>query len=418
MRASVGSGGRFADDPGIHVDEMKPRRPSLRVSVVTETFPPEVNGVAATLAHLVDGLVGRGHALQLVRPRQRADGEERQAGRIDEVLLQGLPIPRYPDLKMGVPSKRALVRLWSLHRPDVVHIATEGPLGWSALQAAEFLKLPMVSDFRTNFHAYSRHYGIGWLQRPILAYLRKFHNRTSTTMVPTEALKRELDGCGFRNLRVIARGVDTQLFSPTRRDDALRAQWGAGSDTLVVLYVGRMAAEKNLAALVSAYEAMRTERPDLRLVMVGDGPIRSELQQRCPQALFTGVLHGETLARHFASADVFLFPSLTETYGNVTPEAMASGLAVVAFDHAAAAALIDSGESGLLARPEAAVEFVELAKRLAGDDALIRGLGRRARDVASGIGWPRIVDQVEQVLFAAQEGRTLPFDVGIARAAT
>ena len=235
--------------PGLMIQNYAAAQRSLRVAVVTETYPPEVNGVAMTLARMVEGLHRRNHDVQLIRPQQ--DGRETaECGvRFHEVLTRGLPIPRYPNLRMGVPSKRTLVRLWGRHRPDVVHIATEGPLGWSALQAALHLKLPVSSDFRTNFHAYSEHYGIGWLCKPIMAYLRKFHNRTQCTMVPTDALQRELEASGFRRLAVVTRGVDTLQFAPQRRSDALRAQWGVGATDLVVACVGRLAPEKNLGTL-------------------------------------------------------------------------------------------------------------------------------------------------------------------------
>jgi len=187
---------------GIVYEELLGVRRSLRIAVVTETYPPEVNGVAGTAARFVEGLRGRGHQIQLVRPRQANE----VASDTEEFLVRGLAIPNYPSLKMGLPARRALERLWTLRRPDLVHIVTEGPLGWSALQAAEKLKLPAVSDFRTNFHAYSAHYGVGWLKTPIVAYLRKFHNRTLFTLVPTEGVRNELAGLGFRGLRVIARG--------------------------------------------------------------------------------------------------------------------------------------------------------------------------------------------------------------------
>ena len=262
--------------------------------------------------------------------------------------MRGLAIPRYPSLKMGLPARRALERLWTLRRPDLVHIVTEGPLGWSALQAAEKLKLPAVSDFRTNFHAYTTHYGVGWLKKPIFGYLRKFHNRTLFTMVPTEAMRNDLAALGFRGLRVIARGVDTQLFDPARRDEKLRASWGAAPGDPVLIHVGRIAAEKNLPCLAAAYEAARERTPRAKLVLVGDGPERRALQARFPDAVFAGQRKGEDLAAHYASGDIFLFPSLTETYGNVTLEAMASGLAVVAFNYAAAADVIKHGASGML----------------------------------------------------------------------
>lgn len=312
--------------------------------------------------------------------------------------MRGLPIPRYPNLRMGVPSRRALVRLWSHQRPDIVHIATEGPLGWSALQAAGQLRLPVTSDFRTNFHAYSRHYGVGWLSRPIMSYLRKFHNRTQATMVPTAALRSDLHAAGFRCLHVVTRGVDTARFSPERRSEALRASWGAGPDDPVLACVGRLAAEKNLDRVIEAYEAARQVNPRCRLLLVGDGPMRDAITQRCPEAILAGQRGGEDLAAHYASADLFVFASLTETFGNVTTEALASGLAVVAYRHAAAAELIESGREGVLIEPPDRASFVAAVCALVADRARGQALGHAARQRALGLGWSAIVAQFEAVL--------------------
>jgi len=388
------------DEP-IEVDNYLPARRSLRVAVVSETYPPEVNGVAATIARVVDGLRDRGHELQLVRPRQGRGDEALQDQGFAEVLMRGLPIPRYPQLKMGLPSRQQLLRLWASQRPDVVHIVTEGPLGWSALQAASHLKLPVVSDFRTNFHAYSRHYGVAWLRTPIMAYLRKFHNRTSCTMVPTEGLRAELQAAGFRGLRVVSRGVDTRQFDPSRRSVALRASWGARPTDLVVLCVGRLAAEKNLDVLLRAFESLKAEDPSARLVLVGDGPERAALQQRCPEAHFAGLRRGDDLAAHYASADLFLFPSVTETFGNVVPEAMASGLPVVGFDYAAARQMVRHGDNGLLVAYDDGEAFRAAAQRLAGQLGWVRAMGAQARVTASGLDWGRIIQQVEQVYTTA-----------------
>jgi len=373
-----------------------PRR-SLRIATVTETWPPEVNGVAKSAARFVEGLRALGHDIQIVRLRQTQ--AERSVG--EEILMRGMAIPRYPELRMGLPAKRALLRLWTLRRPDVVHIVTEGPLGWSALEAARKLRLPAVSDFRTNFHAYSTHYGLGWLRRPILAYLRKFHNRTLATLVPTEAMRGELHGLGFERLRVIGRGVDTALFDPGRRDARLRASWGAGPDDPVVLYVGRLAPEKNLSTLAAAAEAAQTANPRVRLVFVGDGPARPELAERFPWAIFAGARRGADLAAHYASGDVFLFPSLTETYGNVTLEAMASGLAVLAYDYAAAAAVIRHGTSGVLVPSADETAFVSHAAALAAEPQRARRLGEGARREALGRSWLRVSRELEAVLAAA-----------------
>ncbi len=387
------------------VDDLMPARRSLRVAVVTETYPPEINGVAATIARVVEGLRGRGHEVQLVRPRQDRGEAAADGPGFAELLMRGLPIPRYPQLKLGLPSRRALVRHWTAHRPDVVHIVTEGPLGWSALQAALQLRLPVVSDFRTNFHAYSRHYGVAWLRDPIMAYLRKFHNRTACTMVPTETLRTELRASGFRRLRVVSRGVDTRMFDPARRSRALRRDWGADETSTVVICVGRLAPEKNLGSLIDAFQAMRERDPTVRLVLVGDGPERARLQQRCPDAVFAGVRRGEDLAMHYASADVFLFPSLTETFGNVLPEAMASGLAVLGHRYAAAAQLVRDDENGLVVPFGDDGAFVHAASTLAGQRDRIRGLGSAARVTALDQDWARVVAAVEsEYLSAMAEG--------------
>jgi len=392
----------------IVVDRPPAARRPLRIAVVTETYPPEVNGVSLSLARVVQGLQSRGHDLQLVRPRQQPQQVPEAGPRLQEVLTGGWPIPGYPKLRMGVPCRRALVQRWTQERPDVVHIATEGPLGWSALRAARQLGLPTSSDFRTNFHAYGRHYGLGWLAGPIRLYLRWFHNRAGRTMVPTEALRAQLEALGFERLAVVSRGVDTRLFDPARRSAALRASWGAGDDDLVIVYVGRLAAEKNLHAVIAAYAAVRERDSKARLVLVGDGPLREELRRSCPQAHFAGQRRGEDLAAHYASGDLFAFPSLTETFGNVTPEAMASALPVVAFDTAAAGQLIRSGVNGSLVSPPHAAAFVDAVVRLAADAPRRRALGRAARETAQSLDWDAVVAQFEAVLVRALEGAGRP----------
>ncbi len=393
---------------GIVVDHYPAARRSLRVALVSETYPPEVNGVSMTVARVVEGLHRRNHEVQLVRPRQAPEHEAQRGVRFHEVLMRGLPIPRYPHLRMGMPSRRELVHLWATARPDIVHVATEGPLGFSALQAARHLKLPLSSDFRTNFHAYSRHYGVGWLRKPIMAYLRKFHNRCLVTMVPTEPLRAELAAAGFRDVTVVARGVDTRSFTPHQRSPALRESWDAGDEDLVVACVGRLAAEKNLDVVVRCFEAIQRENPRARLLWVGDGPLRAELAQRTPGAIFAGQRRGADLAMHYASADLFLFPSLTETFGNVTAEAMASGLAVVAFDYAGAAQLIRPGESGVLVPFGDAIEFQSAAVQLARSAARRRALGEQARHRACLQDWDGIVARFESLLIDAMHRHAAP----------
>ena len=379
-------------DTDICIDHLAHGRSPLRLAVVTETYPPEVNGVAHTLHQLVKGLVDRGHTVQLVRPRQRTD---LPTANESEVLMRGMPLPRYPGLRMGLPCKRKLLQLWSVQRPDVVHIATEGPLGWSALRAATQLRIPVTSDFRTNFHAYSRHYGMGLMVKTILMVLRKFHNATQLTLVPTPDVKQQLDLLGFKRLSIVGRGVDTGVFSDRHRSAVCRARWGADDNTWVWLCVGRLAPEKNWELAVQAFQAVKQQQPNSRLVFVGDGPREAALRRLCPEAWFEGVLTGQALAGVVASCDGMLFPSLTETFGNVVIEGMASGLPVVAFRQAAAADLIVSGEHGHVAEVGDDQGFIKAAVTLSCQPEWARQQGRQAvRRVASRT-WSAIAQQME-----------------------
>ena len=371
----------------------------LRMAVVTETYPPEVNGVAMTTGRIVSAMQARGHQIQLIRPRQGALDVGLPETNLEHVLKPGIPIPRYHDLRLGLPAKSSLLRLWRVKRPDVVHLVTEGPLGWSALSAALMMGIPVTSDFHTNFHHYSGHYGLGWFKNPIEKYLRNFHNRSRLTMVPTRAMRDELLRDSYQNVSVVARGVDTQLFNPVRRSDSLRATWGVGPDDIVALYVGRLAAEKNLPVVLRAFASLRARQPSAKLVLVGDGPLRSELARAFPDTVFAGMRTGEELATYYASGDVFLFPSLTETFGNVTLEAMASGLAVVAYDYAAARELVTHRENGLVAPFDAADTFCALAGEAVADSKTRRAMGLAARQTAENTSWSTIYSLFEQTLF-------------------
>jgi len=388
-------------DSPIVLEDYPATRPSLRIAVVTETWPPEVNGVAMTLAKLVQGLSHRNHDVQLIRPRQTKSESPLNDASLEEVLMRGMPIPRYPELKLGLPSKKTLVKTWTLRRPDVVHIATEGPLGWSALQAAKVLKLPVTSDFRTNFQSYSKHYGVGWLRKPIVAYLRKFHNATACTMVPTRELMRTLSENGFANLKVVSRGVDTKLFNISKRDTSLRSSWGATDNTKVLISVGRMAPEKNLDQVLKTYDALKSTGQAFKLVMVGDGPLKEQFQKRYPEIIFPGMLSQTNLAAYYASSDLFIFPSQTETFGNVTLEALASGIPVLAFDCAAARDWVQTGVNGWLIAENNPEGFAAQAVTVFNSKDLLDQITQSTRQQVVHLDWDQIAEQVESVFWDA-----------------
>jgi glycosyltransferase involved in cell wall biosynthesis len=338
----------------------------MRIAIITETWPPEINGVALTVQSLARGLATLGHSVELVRPHQDIGTDPGCPLEFEQLLLPGAALPRYPGLRFGLPAQRHLHRHWSGRRPDALYIATEGPLGFSALGAARRLGIPACTGFHTRFDDFVNHYGLGLLTPIVFAYLRRFHNRAAATLVPTAELVEFLGSNGFRNVRLLSRAVDTNLFHPRHRDAQLRRHWGLSADDLAVVHVGRLAAEKNLGLAVRAFEAIHARHPRARFVIVGDGPARAGLAAQHPEILFAGMLRGDELARHYASGDLFLFPSRSETFGNVTLEALASGLPVVAFDYGAArehirndlaGARIGLGEDGRFV--EAAVAMAE-----------------------------------------------------------
>src|SRR5271166_5817425 len=399
-----------ADQSGSLIDlasecsSQAPASDPQRFCIVTETYPPEINGVAVTLANLVKGLLARGHYVSVVHPRQRKHRTSDVFGRgyySEALMVRGLPLPGYQGLQFGVPSGRLLRESWKNHRPAAVYVATEGPLGWSAVRAARSLGIPTVSGFHTNFHQYCKHYRLGWLQQIALRYLRWFHNQTECTLVSNEGLRAGLQSVGFNNVSILERGVDSQLFDRQRRCSQLRQEWGVSDNDLVLTYVGRIAAEKNLKVAIEAYRQMRKGGDCVKFVIVGDGPLRSVLQKENTDLIFAGMQTGEQLARHYASADVFLFPSETETFGNVTLEAMASGLAVVAYNYAGARLHIANGETGVLVRFGDAKAFVDSACGLVRAPETVARIRRQAREYVARLNWQRVVERFETLLLKA-----------------
>ena len=396
---------------------------TLRIAVVTETYPPEINGVARTVGLMVEELLERGHHIELIRPRQAGDGPAQPAGatgRLEQRLTLGFQIPNYPELQIGLMRLERLLGAWRVRRPDIVHVITEGPLGWIGLIAARKLGIAVVSDFHTNFQDYSRHYGFGWIAGLVTAYLRALHNRSDCTFVPPPEMRDRLHAKGFRDLTIVGRGIDTQSFSPHKRSDALRRSWHCDSETVVALYVGRLAAEKNMRLFVDSIRAARQQRPDLHAVIVGDGPMGKRLRADNPDFHFAGMRTGEDLAAYYASADLFVFPSLSETFGNVTMEALASGLAVVAFDYAAAREQIVHGHNGLVAPCDDEAAFRKHVLRLAVSPDDLRKLRQRARQTAERLSWGKAFDDLESAMlrFAAAKAVATPDCAPAAGAAT
>lgn len=372
---------------------------NTRLSVVTETWPPEINGVAHTINRLVQGLRAYGgYHIQLVRPRQTALEQAQHDNDFQEYLVNGLTLPFYKEVRLGFPQYHALKRLWKKQRPDIVQIVTEGPLGYSAMKAAKKLGIPVISDFHTNFDQYSRYYRLSGFFNVAKRYLRHMHNQTLVTLVPTRELQQQLSARGYTKLGILERGIDTSQFNPQRRSETLRTQLGIRPEQLLVTLVSRMAQEKNLDLAFSAFRAIQAQVPDAQFLLVGDGPERKRLQAAHPDCIFAGMQTGVALAEHYASGDLFLYPSTSETFGNVILEAMASGLPVVTFDYAAAHEYLHYGSNGMNVPFDDNAAFIQAAVTLAGDSTLRQTQGEAAYQTAQQLSWGNVVERLHHTL--------------------
>jgi glycosyltransferase involved in cell wall biosynthesis len=374
----------------------------MRIGIVTETYAPDVNGVAITVQALARGLVRRGHTVDLIRPIHPDTPPLADAG-MDVLAVEGAAMPRYSGLRFGLPARFRIERRWRAERPDAIYVATEGPLGWTAVSAARRLGIPVATGFHTRFDFYVGHYGFGALTPFVRRYLARFHRRAQTTLVPTGQLAGELNDLGVHDVRVLRRGVDTARFHPERRDEALRDSWGAGPDTPVVLSVGRVAPEKNLHVVIDAYRALARRVPQARCVIVGDGPGRAALEAANPDVIFAGTRRGDELAAFYASADLFVFPSLTETFGNVVLEAMASGIPVVAYAEAAAREFIRNGQNGIRVAPGNEGGLIERAATLGADATVRMAMGHAARASVAGLSSESVVNEFEAIMRSLSE---------------
>jgi phosphatidylinositol alpha 1,6-mannosyltransferase len=372
----------------------RPDAPLTRLALFTDTWVPQVNGVARTLDRLVAECERRGVEARVFTVADEAavaDAAAREARRVERWPAR--PFWAYPQLRMAAPSPSRARAALERFRPSLVHVATPFGLGLSGRQAARALGVPLVSSYHTHFTAYLAHYGLQGLDAVSWPFLRWFHNGGERTFVPTRDVARQLDGHGFAGVRLWGRGIDAHRFSPAHRSEALRASLGCQPDTLLVLYVGRLAPEKGVDVAMRAMAPVLQAAPHrVRFALVGDGPAEAALRAAAPAGVhFLGRLEGQPLAEAYASADVFLFPSTTETFGNVVLEAMASGLAVIAhasgatteFAHEATALPVDVREADQLS---AAV------RTLLDDPARRRALADAGRREAEHRAWDRIWD--------------------------
>ena len=374
-----------------------PRAP--RALLFTDTFA-EVNGVAGTMRRLAAAAADGAYPGTVVV----AAHDDAGPGTLALPPDWSLPLPSYESLDLRFPLPTDVLACIEEQRPDLVHVATPGPVGFCGLAVARVLGIPVVGSYHTELGPYALH-----LTRDLLVaeaidvYVDWFYSRCARVLAPTRGVADALEARGMTGVGVWGRGVDTELFSPARRDESLRARLLGAEGGLLLLSVGRLSHEKRLSVLLDAFARVSRSRPDARLVVVGDGPARRELERTAPAgAVFAGEARGRELAALYASADMFCFPSTTDTFGQVLLEASASGLPVVAAAAGGALELVAHGSTGLLVAPDdpgaLAAALLELAESPARRAAFgSAGLGAaRARTWENAFG--RLVEVYGEVL--------------------
>lgn len=368
------------------------RLDGVRLALFSDTYPPQMNGVSRTLERLVAAARDRGAAVRIFTTTDPA----LQHHDADETRWNSVPFWAYPQVRLAAPrvaAAREALRDW---QPTLVHVATEFGVGLAGRSAARSLDVPLVTSYHTSFSAYAEFYRLGALAPLGWKYFRWFHAAAARTFAPTEAIRAEVQAHGFRHVGVWGRGVDRARFDPSFRSLDWRRSLGITDDAMVVLYVGRIAREKGLEHALRAMTQLAETTPAIRFVIVGDGPYEAELRAAAPSSvIFTGRLEGSALSTAYASSDLFLFPSVTDTFGNVLLEAMASGLVVVSADAGNTRELVGH-DRGLILRVEEPTAIADTLRALAADRA------RHAAIRASAVAWAheRTWPQVWNSLFA------------------
>ena len=365
----------------------------MRIALFSEVYWPMVSGVGVTLLRLTDALQARGHAVRVYSATYPPPPG--QADRPEVHRSPSVPFFLYPDVQWAFPRQRDIVDDLQAFRPDVVHVATEFSLGIAGVKAARQLDLPIIASAHTDYDQYAARYGVTWALRAGWHYLRWFYGQAQRVLCPSRIYEEALHRHGVLHTGLWSRGVDPGVFAPSFRSEAYRDAMGAGPGDLLVTYIGRIAREKNLGLLLEAWESLAPERGGAQLVLVGRGPLEDDIRRRdLPGVHVTGLLQGEALSTAYASADVFAFPSPTETFGNSLLEAMGSGLPPIVAAGGGVLEFAEHGRNAWLVEPDSAPAIADALSRLFADPSLRHRLAAGAMATALARDWGTVYDQL------------------------
>lgn len=358
----------------------------MRIVFFADSLPPSTDGVAHTFTKLAETLQKSNDDFRFFSPFV-PDTNFPWHNKV--VKVSSIPLFLYPDYKISLPVLKNIERNLERFKPDIIHSSSPTLLGKIGLTFAEKHKIPAVSSYHTHFISYFKYYKAQIAETFGWSYLKWFYNQFDRIYVPSDSAMNELTNQGFEKLDIWQRGIDTRHFSPDKRNENLRKQI-APQGQPILLFVGRLVKEKDLDDLVEMDRILRRDNQHFKLVVVGDGPMRLELEKKLPKAFFTGILKGLKLAEIYASADIFTFPSTTETFGNVILEAAASGLPSVGVNKGGVQDIILDGQTGFIARANSPADFALYVQVLMNNPSLRKNLSRKAEKFAAKFDWDRI----------------------------
>lgn len=361
----------------------------MKVAVFTDTYLPQVNGVTNTIYNMEKYFIKNNVQYKILAPEYAA-----QAASENVETFYSVKFLMYPECRLSLVTNGRVKQILSDFEPDMVHAVTEFNMGWAGVSYAAKNRIPCISTYTTNFGSYLNYFKLDILSGITWEYFKWFHNQNALTLCPSQDAKQLLLEKGIKRVDIWGRGIDSNLYSPSKRSDELRRKFAA-KDKIMLLYVGRISAEKDMDILFEAYRQIKRDYGSKTiLVIAGGGPMLEKFQSENKDAIFTGYVKGEKLAELYASADIFTFPSSTETLGNVVLEAMASGIPVVAADSGGVRENVIDGFNGLLCRPRDVQSYYSGIKMLIDNHALRLQMGKDARNYAIKKDWENVFDKL------------------------
>jgi len=363
-----------------------------KIAIFTDTYVPDVNGVAITLKHFTDYLEKKGYEYIVFAPNSKKE-EERFSSQVHR--FKSMSFFLYPECRLALPNTFKMKAELQKFQPDIIHIVTPFNIGFFGIRLAKKLNIPVVGSYHTNFDKYLEYYNLQFLKNFIWKYMRWFHKPLQRIFVPSNDTIEQLRRKGFRNLKVWPGGVDCELFHPDYSKESVRKKYQI-KEEFILSFVGRLAPEKDIDTLMKIAANIPLElNKKIHWLIVGDGPSKEEMMKNAlPNMTFTGYLNGGNLAEVYSASNLFVFPSATETFGNVVIEALASGTPVIGANAGGVKSLVTSNKNGILCEPKKVEEFVRAIETVLTDSQLRMTLSKNARQFALTQSWEAIFDQL------------------------